>query len=499
MQVTSEGGRTGAMAVKLYVGSLAVVAAVVATFAALVVPAEHPPGVAAVVLMVTLIAFTEYLQIRYYHHDEVDALNLVEGMLAPVIFTCSGAGVALITAAGLALGNLLRRNDAVKVVFNMSQWVLAASVGSLVLHALRPYATSPSDMLGVLAIALLAMSLVNVIALSGVLTVVAGSPIGTRDRSQTGSVVVFHVVSIGAGFVAGICLTSAYLWTPWTLVIGFVFIMTMYLTGRANASLRADGVRLTGLQRATHALATSLRTEDAIPVFLREARTGFEVSTVQLVLLNGEHSNVYTTGEPVGAHCEVAQGRHELAELLVPIAREPARFNADTGDVYVCAALERAGHQRCLAAPLRSAGRTMGMLLLYDRFGMEGFEGGELSVAAALARELVGFLERVELLAEIDAERLKLTEILESTSDGILTIEPDGDIPSWNAGLAAITGYPATEMLDTRHFGLLRPRDASGRDVLIERWPDMFESASGLPAELQIVSENGQMIWLSCS
>src|SRR4051794_18138789 len=122
------------MAVKLYVGGLAVVAALVATLASMTVPAVHTPPPAAVVLMITLIAFTEYLQIRYYHHDEVDALNLVEGMLAPVIYTCSGTGVALITAAGLALGNILRRNDALKVVFNVSQWVLAASVGSLVLH-----------------------------------------------------------------------------------------------------------------------------------------------------------------------------------------------------------------------------------------------------------------------------------------------------------------------------------------------------------------------------
>ena len=102
------------------------------------------------------------------------------------------------------------------------------------------------------------------------------------------------------------------------------------------------------------------------------------------------------------------------------------------------------------------------MLLLYDRFGMEGFEHGELSIAGALARELVGFLERVELLQAIDEERRKLADILESTSDGILTIDADGSITSWNAGLASITGYPADgDGADTRHFGLLRPRDAA--------------------------------------
>ncbi|HET7312665.1 MAG TPA: ATP-binding protein [Mycobacteriales bacterium] len=487
------------MAVKLYVGAIALLAGITASLAAFFVPASHHVGPESVTMMIGLIAFTEYLQIRYYHHDEVDALNLMEGMLAPVLFVSSGAGVALVTAIGVALGNLFRRNDGVKLLFNMSQWVLCASVGSLVLHALSTYASSSAQMLGALSVALLAASATNILAMSGVLTVVAGSPIGSRDRSKVGAVAIGHAIGIGASLVSGICLTSAYLWTHWTLLIGFIFIGSMYLSGRANASLRADGVRLAGLQRATHALATSLQADEAIPVFLREARAGFEVRTVQLVLFNGGESEVYTTGEPVGADCAHTFEPHELADVLVSVVKEPSRFNVGIGDVYVSAALERTGHQRCLAAPLRSGSRSIGMLLLYDRFGMEGFEHGELSIAAALARELVGFLERVELLAEIDAERRKLTEILESTSDGILTIDADGVITSWNAGLAGITGYPATEMLGTRHFGLLRPRDAGGRDVLIERWQEMFESSSGLPAELQIVSAQGDSIWMSCS
>src|SRR5437763_513249 len=136
------------MAVRLYVGAIAALAAIVATVAALVVPASYHPGGLSIALMVGLVAVTSYVQIRYYHHDEVDALNLMEGMLAPVIFACAGLEVALITAVGVAAGNLLRRNDIVKVVFNMSQWVLCACVGSLVLHALSPHVTYAPDRIG---------------------------------------------------------------------------------------------------------------------------------------------------------------------------------------------------------------------------------------------------------------------------------------------------------------------------------------------------------------
>src|SRR4051794_28211942 len=488
------------MAVKIYVGAVAILAAAAGVLSGMTVPTAMHPTPLALVLIIALIALSEARQVRYYHHDEVDALNLMEGMLAPLIFTAGGTTTIVVCAIGLIIGDAVRRNPFVKTAFNVCQWVLAASVGSLVLHALRPYTHGPGELLGALLLALLTMSLVNLLALSGVLTVVAGSPIGSRDRTKLGAVAIGHGVGIVASLVTGVCLTAAYLFTPWTLLIGFMFILAMHVTGHANASLRADGVRLAGLQRATHALATSLHVDDAVPVFLREARAGFEVRTVQLALFTAQSTEIYTTGEPIGADCDHVSGQHELAELLLPVVKEPARFNVGVGDVYVSAALERTGHHRCLAAPLRSGGRTIGMLLLYDRFGMEGFEHGELSIAAALARELVGFMERVDLLATVDAERLKLSEILESTSDGIVTIDADGLITSWNAGLAAITGYPASEMLGTRHFGLLRPRDAAGRDVLIEHWRDMFDSvAGGPPAELQIVSAEGQSIWLSCS
>jgi PAS domain S-box-containing protein len=191
-------------------------------------------------------------------------------------------------------------------------------------------------------------------------------------------------------------------------------------------------------------------------------------------------------------------GTHPLAEAVVPHLREPARFGELDG-TPVSAVVAKSGHSRVLAAPLRSGGTTIGVLFLYDRLGVDGFEDGELKVADALSREVVGFLERVELLQAIDGERRKLADILGNTSDGIFSIDADGTITSWNAGLAAMTGYPADEIIGTRHFGLLRPRDAAGRDVLLERWTELLDSPASLPADLQIVSSSGQAVWLSCS
>jgi PAS domain S-box-containing protein len=486
------------MKVRLYVTAVALVAAAVAAYAATTVTTPARPPVAALVLFAVLITLAESLQIRHHHHDEVDALIVMEGMLAPLVLVAPGLTVVLVAAAALTVGDVVRRNPPLKVLFNVSQWVLAASTASVVLQRIRPHDLLSGGSLGALVLAMLLMSAINQVAMAGVLFVVAGSPIGSRSRDSWRGVVAGHLISITGGIAAGICLSAAYLWSPWTLVIGIVVVIGSHSAGRAVASLHADGVRLAALQSATHALAASIDVASGLPAFLAEARTGFEVQEAELVLFSERGATVHSCTAASDDGYAVCVRRHELAEALAARLIEPTRYAAGDG-TDAGAVLAGTEHTRVIAAPLRSGGTTIGVLFLYDRIGMEGFEAGELKIADALAREVVGFLERVTLLQAIDEERRKLADILGSTSDGIFSLEADGTITSWNAGLAAMTGYDAEEIVGTRHFGLLRPRDAQGRDVYVERWADLINTPAGLPTDIQIVSQAGELVWLSCS
>ncbi len=486
------------MKVRIYVAAVTALAAAVACWAGVTVRAAQQPKLPAIALLVVLIVLAESLQVRRYHRDNIDALVVMEGMLAPLVLVASGWTVVGVTVIALAIGDSLRRNPSIKVVFNVAQWTAAAALASLVMAHLRPAQIDSPRTLGVLIFAMLVMSAVNQSAMAGVLYVVTGSPASARDGDKLRDVLTGHVVSITAGLASGVCLTAAYLWSPWTLVVGIVVVVGMHTAGQAFASLRADGVRLAGLQRATHALATSIDAASGLPAFLAEARLGFEVREVQLVLFTERGATVHSCTGTVDTGYTVMNGVHPLADAIAADLPEPARLEATDGS-RAAELLSGSGHTRVLAVPLHSAGTTIGVLFLYDRIGMEGFEAGELTIADALAREVVGFLERVDLLREIDEERRKLAEILGATSDGIFSIESDGTVSSWNAGLVAITGYQAQEIVGTRHFGLLRPRDAQGRDVLLERWVDLVDKPGAMPTELQIVSAEGHSVWLSCS
>jgi PAS domain S-box-containing protein len=135
-------------------------------------------------------------------------------------------------------------------------------------------------------------------------------------------------------------------------------------------------------------------------------------------------------------------------------------------------------------------------LCTYNRTGLEGFEDGELAVLGALAADVVAALQRGELVQRVVDERQKLGDIVGRASDGIFTIAVDGTVSSWNPAMEEITGHEAEGVLGRAELGLLRPRDADGRDVIFERWA---EGGTAPPAELQVLTRAGERRWLSCS
>ena len=493
-------GLTAVVMLRLYVAAVAVAAATMGAVAAATVRVSHAPSVGVLAFMCVLLWLTEFMQVRQYHYrGHGISLNLLEGVLAPVIYAASGAQAMAVCIVGLVAAESVRRTGLLKALFNTSQWVLAAAVGSLILHGVM-HGTSDTDR-AVLAtgLAIVVMSVLNHITVTSVVMLAAAADRQQRPRRHMLPGLVERAISNAGALVTGLTLVSAYRWSPWLIALGAVFVLGLDAAGRAHANVRADMLRLEGLQRATHALATSLDAAQALPTFLTESRLGFEVREAELVLFGSAGATVHRSREDLPQGYAVAEEAHELAHLLSDAIREPWHFTTETApSTEICFALARAGHSRALGVPLRSADSTVGMLLLYDRLGVEGFEAGELVVATALARELVGFFERVDLMREIDEERRKLADILESTSDGIFTVDADGIVTSWNNGLTDMTGYSAHEMVNTRHLGLLRARDAAGRDILVERWQQTADTG-GLPSDLQIVTSTGASIWLSCS
>ncbi|MGH7899042.1 MAG: ATP-binding protein, partial [Candidatus Binatia bacterium] len=258
-----------------------------------------------------------------------------------------------------------------------------------------------------------------------------------------------------------------------------------------------DQERLAGMHRATRALAGPVDPREAITSFLEEVRRCFTCEAADLVLVERGCRVVHRVREGSDPSIAAVENASDtsLAGLLMDRGAT-IRVTPDGPEATLAARLRREGWRDCLAAPLMDGDTVLGVLVTYNRAGLEGFEAGEESIIEALAGDAARAMVKAGLLDTILEERRKLSDIVGRTSDGILTVGPGGTIKTWNAALERITGYPAREMIGSRSFNQLAPRNGDGSALWLEQWAD---DDTPLPADLAIVTRSGESRWLSCS
>lgn len=455
---------------------------------------EQVPALAA---FLALLIVAEYLFVRFRYGGEINSLNLIEAVIAPLIVAFDGPIAVVTVTIAQIIAAVLRRNAPVKAAFNVAQWALMAAVGSAVFTAL----SGPGDEIslstaGALFAAMAVMGLVNQTAFTTVLAMVNRK--GPREVLLGVLPVIVPGWLLGwtINALIGLLFVFAYAAHPVAVVLFPVPLAVLHFAYRGYAGARSDRVRLSGLHRAARILASPLDPQDAIAPFLLEVAESFEARAAALVLADEDALIVHRVDhEHGGAHSieRRAPGSDSLESALMQ-RHGPFRLGRDTPGA-LAAMLVEAGWRDCLSAPLVEEERVIGRLIVYDQAAFEGFEAGELAVIEALARETAGTFTKGRLLTEILEERRKLSEIVTSTSDGILTLTEDGTVRSWNPGMEKITGLAAANVVNVPGaLARLSARSSNGAPVALERWTE-FDT---LPAELRITAGDG-VRRLSCS
>jgi PAS domain S-box-containing protein len=475
-----------------YVIGVGVTAATLATLAASV-PGRDRLGPAYLAIFAGMIALAETLQIRYVRHEAIGGLTLVESLFAPLLVFAAGADTVVVVAIGVGVAALIRRDGVVRGALTVAQRVASVSVGVLVIRGGSGHPVANTTSVVVLLAALASVWLVDQLLVIGILWVSGvDSPDGDSERVML-SVLLGRLGSLAASSVIGVLLTAAYLWVPWTVTLAMALLVVLWMAGRAEASLRADRRRLDGLHRATHHLVVSHDACEVLPEALAETCRGFGADLAELILLDPDELPEVHRCTSAGQYT-MSEGPHPLAERLADSLIAPVLITAPPE-------LATPGHRstrvRVLAAPLVSADRVLGVLLLHDHSGIEGFESGA-AVAGALARELAGFLQRVELVRAMEAQRRALADIVDHTGDAIFTVDGAGTVQSWNTAMADMTGYAGPDVVGTHGLDRLDPRDSTGTVAPLARWSRQPDDLA-LPGEVQVTAADGSIVWLSCS
>lgn len=455
-------------------------------------PAE---GWWALPLFSLLLAAAERMRIRVRVGTQVDAANLVEAVLAPLLFSYPGVEVVAVVAGAEVISSLIRRGPVVKNAFNTAQWVLASGCGALVMqHAGGPYGTLDTRRLLVLLGAVAAVSATNIGVFFVVLALARGKRMRDLAVEMKRVILVVWVGSWGLNVAIGFLYVFGFAASPASLALFAVPLVVLHLAYRGLAAVTADQQRLAGLHEAASALASPVDPLDGIPAFLESVARCFQSASAELVLDRGEvlEAHLWTrSGYSLTEH----PARTATMEATLLSLPGPVRLTRSSRDPVGTMLRER-GWNDCLTAPLAEDGRRTGCLMVLDQNGVEGSSAGELAVLEAVARETAGTFSKGRMLADVLEERRKLAELIGATSDGMLSLDRLGAPLAWNPALERITGVPAADALGSPAAVLrLRPRTLDGQYVDLTRWPAL----AGLPAELRINAADGTVKRLSCS
>ena len=428
------------------------------------------------------------LELHFEYRGHVEALDLFEAALMPVVLIAPGVGAVVLTALAKGVSQRLLRVPGVKASFNVAQWSAAAATAGFVFVQWGGETSDGGTQMAILAIAMAAGIVVNHLSVTAVLALVQHQTLRQVIGGLESVILIGWLLGGCINISFGVLFASVALSTPVLVPLSLVPLAVLHWAQRGYAEARADRARIEALHRATRELTTPVDVGSAIGSFLEAVRTSFESMAVDLVLLDAGEQQLHHSGD-----IETATLSTEIISGLGAGARA-ARAVASDGS-HIGELLSENERRACLYAPLRQGPDVRGWLLSYDRTGFEGFEAGEASIFEALASELAGALERAELVSALVRERAHLFDIVDRSSDAIFTITAEGTVDTWNPAMSRVTGYAAEE-LGGNGLGQLRPRDRDGAEVMFERW----DARGGeLPADVEILTRAGERRWLECS
>ncbi len=338
-------------------------------------------------LLAALITFSErwpvHLEFRRSAHSfSIADIPLVLGL---VFATPEGMLIGVALGSGVALA--MRRLVPLKLTFNLLQYLLCAAVGIMIVRAFAGLSDEPFGPLtwlgtvvalqfgGLLAIALLCV----VIFLSeGVVTAEQG-------RQMFGVDAVVTLTNTSLALLLAVLIVEQ----PAAVPIIVIPVAVVFAAYRSFAFERQRREKLQFLYETNRTFLSAPEMAQAIHELLARAVDAFRAEQAEIVLFATDE------GEPV----RVGVGPASPGAVLAPVTDSGAGAIRDLADASshpialrapfapdIAEYLARRGVQGGIVAALRGDDRTVGFLLLANRFGLDpGFSDDDVQLVETLA------------------------------------------------------------------------------------------------------------------
>jgi len=371
------------------------------TIAIALVATPHPwrsPGLFAVFTIA--LAALHSVPMRLAHQGDLEGMQLEEALFVPMAILLSPAETLIAFVCAEALGHAWRRRGGRKALFNVGQIVTTAGIGLAVSRGVGA-ATGRTDVRAIAGAATGAFvfPVLSAMAVAGIISVAqrTGWVAVLLDGGPTR--VATWAGSLSLGIVALLATQNA----PWAIAFVLVPVVVVQIAYAGARVQWRERQRIQALYEAASSIRSSIDPAEVRAHLLAEAQRQLESAHAQIVDAIGDE--------------------------------DPAAVRAELGDGL---AVEVSG-----------------------RVGGGTFDTGDQAMLRALAGVAAGALQNALLFEEVGTERRKLAEVVESTSDGILTVDADGRIVSWNPAMVRISGREEADVVGRQPAAVLCPPAAN--------------------------------------
>jgi diguanylate cyclase (GGDEF)-like protein len=332
-------------------------------------------------------AATEVFVVHAHIRGSAHTLSLSELPLVAGLLLAAPADLVVAQAAGPIVVLLFARGTApVKVVFNVAQFALTATLSVVVLHALMP---APAEIgPGVWTATFAAVAAGSFVAAGLVLTVI-GLAEGTLPSREVlrmfGADLVVSLTNTSIG-LAGATLIAQDWQAGWLIIPPAAVLILAY---RAYLSEHTKHRSLDFLYGVARSLSRAPDVETALVDLLQRTRESFRVRTAEIILFGAGGDLPLRTALDGGGVTQTMQPvDHELATALRACLREEQAvvIDRDSASPALAAFLAEHGLSEAAIAPVPGETRLVGVMLLGDRLGATtGFSASDLRLFETLA------------------------------------------------------------------------------------------------------------------
>ena len=263
-----------------------------------------------------------------------------------------------------------------------------------------------------------------------------------------------------------------------------------------EAKTLSDGLGL--LNQAARALHRTLNVDAMLDDALKELAKAFAASGALLHLLADDGSlsrsvgHWVSTGQRPGDPSRLGglsdHVRRTRAPLLIrDVTKQPEMVHPANLDHGVCsiAAYPIVGQNE----------RVLGVLVLYYTTA-QAFGETATRLLASYADQLAKALENAGLYEETQTQRVRLAQIFDSTSDGILLVNRDGEIQAANRQAGELLGFDASSVIGVRLSQLAAGRRSDQDRVFDDLGAILQKPDQGADGDLDLQRSGRTVHWI---